>query len=129
MEAPTKVPEQPTKEVPLHQAAAIALTEAGHPNPTFWHMHLHPHGMDEQVAFDIRRFLVNRAFEMTIGGIDPTLAFSEKVAQDYARDQLDARYCLLPQGTQLVWLNSFKEKVVPFIMKYQLGVPREVQPA
>jgi hypothetical protein len=129
MEAPTTVAEQPTKEVPLHKAAENALRAAGHPNPTFWHMFLHPHALDEKLDFDVRRFLINRAFEMTIGGLDPKLVFSEKVAQDYARDQLDARYCLLPQGDQKTWLHSFAQKVVPFIMKYQLGATQQVQAA
>lgn len=126
MEAPTKAVEAATKELPLYLAASEALREAGHPNPSFWTANLHPHAMDAALQFDVQRFLVNRALEMMIGGFDPKAVFSEKVAEDYVKDQLDARYCLLPQGTQKVWINSFKQKVVPHILKYQLGVPQQV---
>lgn len=122
MEAPTKAVEAPAKEVPLFQAADHALRDAGHPNPAFWHDNLHHHALDPQLGFDVQRFLVNRAFELTIGGFDPSQVFSEKVAADYAKDQMDARYCLLPNGTQKTWVHSFKQKVVPHILKYQLGV-------
>lgn len=124
MEAPTKAVEAVSTDIPLFQAANIALREAGHPNPEFWHNHLHHHAKDPKLAFDVQRFLVNRAFELTIGGFDPSQVFSEKVAQDYARDQMDARYCLLPNGTQKTWLHSFKQKVVPHILKYSLGIPQ-----
>lgn len=126
MEAPTAKPEAPTKEVPLHEAATKALSEAGHNNPTFWKAWLHPHGEDTAVNFDIRRFLINRSFEMMIGGIDPKKHFENpKTAEDYAREQLDARYCLLPTGDQKTWLHSFNQKVVPFIMKYNLGIVQQ----
>ena len=82
MEAPTTVAEQPTKEVPLHKAIEEILVAAGHPNPFFWHTFLHPHALDVKLDFDVRRFLVNRAFEMAIGGVNPSLYISEKVAQD-----------------------------------------------
>lgn len=124
MEAPTLSKEAPTLPRALYQDADDALRDAGHPNPEFWHTQLHNHALDPKLDFDVQRFLVNRAFELAIGGFDPKARFSEKVAADYARDQMDARYCLLPQGTAKVWLNSFKEKVVPHVMKYQLGCPQ-----
>jgi hypothetical protein len=36
--------------------------------------------------------------------------------------QLDARYCLLPQGTRKQWFDSFKKGVLPKIMLYQIGI-------
>lgn len=129
MEAPTAKPEAPTKEPLLHEAATQALKDAGHNNPEFWKRYLHPHGEDPKVAFDIQRFLINRSFEMTIGGINPSAHFENpKTAEDYARDQLDARYCLLPTGDFKTWMHSYKQKVVPFIMKYNLGM-LQVAPA
>lgn len=130
MQAPTTKPEAPSKGLMLHQAATNALSEAGHNNPMFWKTWLHPHGEDESIAFDVQRFLINRSFEMVIGGIDPHKYFeNQKTAEDYAREQLDARYCLLPTGDQKTWLHSFNQKVVPFIMKYNLGIVRQAVPA
>lgn len=127
MEAPTTKPEGPGRELMLHEAASKALEEAGHSNPDFWRIFLEPDAKREDVLLDIQRFLINRAFEMSFGCFDPKTRFSEKIAADYMNDQFDARYCLLPTGDYKTWLHSFKQKVVPFVMKYRLGM--EVQAA
>lgn len=122
MEAPTAKPEAPTRELMLHEAASQALQEAGHTNPDFWKTFLHVDATKPEVMLDIQRFLINRAFEMSFGCFDPKTRFSEKVATDYMKDQFDARYCLLPTGDFKTWMHSFKQKVVPFVMKYSLGM-------
>jgi hypothetical protein len=45
--------------------------------------------------------------------VDPKVDFDK---------QLDARYCLLPQGTRKQWFDSFKKGVLPKIMLYQIGI-------
>jgi hypothetical protein len=95
-----------------------ALIEAQHPYPMFWLAGLHPAAVDPKVDFDKQRFLVNQRFELIFG----TLPSKREVPADYMEKQLDARYCLLPQGTRKQWFDSFKKGVLPKIMLYQIGI-------
>jgi hypothetical protein len=105
------------KEFPgqeLITAVTQLLVDAGHPEPMFWIDNLHRDAVMSE-DFDKRRFQINRQWEMIFGSVSPA-----KVDKNYMRDQLDARYCLLPQGNVKEWLKSFKDGVVPTVMKYQI---------
>ncbi len=117
-----------TQEVVLEQSTApmavafvdeitALLAEAGHNNPTFWQMGLHPHARTAEV-FDVQRFIVSDHWSLLLGSIP-----ASTMPPEYVRQQLNARYCLLPQGTKRAkWLESFKQGVVPVVMLYQIGV-------
>lgn len=122
-------------DLPLVDAIIEALKEVGHPYPEFWiacaldgrYHRLHPHAWDKNIDFDRQRFLVNRQWELVLGGFDPAKAFPPEVAGEYKQEQMRARYCLLPQGKQDVWLKSFKEGVIPVLLKYSLPLIPKVE--
>lgn len=136
MQGPTAVAPK-IEELPLVDAVIQALRDVGHPYPEFWiaclldgRAHsLHPHAWDKTVEFDRQRFLVNRQWELVLGGFDPTKVFPAEVAGEYKQEQMRARYCLLPQGNQATWLRSFAEGVIPVLLKYSIPVIPKLEPA
>jgi hypothetical protein len=108
------------QEKPFVEEVIECLRDAAHPQPDFFLDELHPDARNPDIIFDIQRFLVNRRFEMLLGGIDPKKTFGDTVGTDYMKAQLDARYCLLPQGSRAAWVKSFKAEVIPCLMKFQI---------
>jgi hypothetical protein len=78
------------------------LAAAGHPNPALWESQVHP---DAHNVCDhgIQRFLINRYWRETLGSLDA--------------DTINARYCLLAEGSIPDWERAFSEGVVPCIIK------------
>lgn len=103
--------EQPAS---LVEMVTAVLAEARHPNPQFWLAGLHPHAFTSPDV-KVRRFLINRQWQLIFGEVPP-----EAVPPSYAADQLDARFCLLENGEVEDWINSFRNGVVPCLMKYNL---------
>lgn len=106
------------QEVRLVDEIAQMLIDAGHEFPLFWLKGLPKAAVDEALGFDRQRFIINTHWEMILGS-EPS---RREMPEDYIEKQLDARYCLLPQGTRKVWLDSFKSGVLPIVMKYQIGI-------
>lgn len=77
------------------------LAAAGHPRPADWEQYVHP---DALVVPDegIQRFLINRYWRETLGALDV--------------DTLNARYCLVQEGSVDDWVRAFREGVVKCIV-------------
>ncbi len=87
-------------------AVTFLLAQAGHLNPNAWQKDLHPDAFDPNLEPAKKRFLVNRVWRLTLGMLE--------------EDTINARYCLVDQGSIFDWLSLFKQMVVPIAIKHQL---------
>lgn len=92
------------------------LAEARHPNPHFWLDGLHPHAQSSPDT-KVQRFLINRQWQLIFGATPPAA-----VDPSFVTASMDARFCLLENGEIEDWLKSFRNGVLPCVMKYNLPV-------
>lgn len=62
----------------------------------------------EGKAADVQRFLLNRYWNQQL--------------MASAKQSMDERYCLIPDGTVEDWLKLFKQKVLPFVIENNLPI-------
>ena len=83
-----------------------ALIEAGHQRPNDWKRYLET-GAGNQPDKNYDRFLVNRALRQILSSVK-------------TENTMDARYCLIDDGSLLDWLRLFKSGVLPCIVRLNL---------
>lgn len=99
----------------LHLEITSILQRAGHSRPNAWLEGLHPDAQRPEIVADVQRFLINRYWHGQFGALPPeTLDRHEN---------MDIRYCLVPQGDLGRWLELFEEKIAPCIVKHNLPTP------
>lgn len=84
------------------------LAAKGHQNPELWKsvpFDLHPHAITSKDHM-VQRFLINRQWQLILGMADC--------------DTMDARYCLVDNGSDDDWLTSFEFGVAPCIIAHNL---------
>jgi hypothetical protein len=98
----------PEVEVSLVDQITGILASRGHPHPEAWKsvpFALHPHAIESR-DHNVQRFLINRQWQLILGtsGVDT----------------MDARYCLVDNGSDEDWLASFTNGVAPCIIAHSL---------
>lgn len=85
------------------------LQQSGHQNPEAWKEYLNKDALEVTTPVEVKRFLVNRAWRTILGTV-PTTAPAE-------------RFCLIDQGDEKVWLQLFKESIIPVVVEFDLPRP------
>lgn len=93
---------------PVEEVSRL-LNEAGHENPEAWKEYLHADALQMSTPVEVKRFLVNRAWRTILGTV-PSGAPAE-------------RYCLIDKGDEKVWLQLFKESIIPAAIEFKLPRP------
>lgn len=108
-----EVPEVTSIAIDPVKAVNDFLTQNGHTAPTDWMEYLvhQADAVDQAIPVTQRRFLVNRALRTILGQVTDATASAK------------ARYCLIDNGDEKVWLQLITESVLPLIIQHNLPKP------
>lgn len=93
-------------ELPLHQHITAVLSNGGHTRPGDWLHHLPQEVQNNAVDPEQQRFHINQFWRRQLGNCQ--------------EDTMDARFCLVDQGSYRDWLSLFEAKVAPCIIRNNL---------